>query len=476
MNSPSRPAAAIARIQARLDENDLLPGLLLIVLVSLAAVTPAQNDTFWHLRSGQQMWETGAPLVTEPFSHTSYGAPLHNHWWLSQLIFFWVYSAGGPFLLTLVVGACAVGAIVGSWRLTKGPWELRMGLLAWLAIATAPEWALRPQVFSLVLLVVATHLVARDRLAWLPLVCIVWANLHALVIFGVALSGAVLLDALVWSRTQLKQSALIAAACVAAPVVSPIGLNYWPQVLATVSVSRELQIQEYQMPLNAEDVLFWAAVGVLLVVAAMQRHRLARLPRSDRIMLIAALVLAVAGAMAARNVAFFAVVAAPVLSRLWPVPERTSMQGRVRPFGMAATGMCLLAATVGSVAVFLQWRDEGRRLGWQPMSAAAIEAVRRCPDPIFNRLEDGGFLMWTLPDRRVFVDSRMEAYPPEVLRASRQADLYGDYRAIFQTFGINCAVVTTGDPLYSRLERDPSLTKIFTDVTRSVFVRNAKKS
>ena len=463
----------IARILARFDENDLLPGLLLIVLAALAALTPAQNDTFWHLRSGQQMWETGAPLVTEPFSHTSFGAPLHNHWWLSQLVFFWVYSVGGPFLLTLLVGACAVGAIVGSWRLTKGPWELRMGLLAWLALATAPEWALRPQVFSLVLLVVATHLVVRDRLAWLPLVCMLWANLHALVIFGVALSGAVLLDALVWSRTRLKQSALIAAACVAAPVISPIGLNYWPQVLATVSISRELQIQEYQMPLNAEDVLFWAAVVALLVVATMQRHRLARYPRCDRIMLIGALVLAVAAAMAARNVAFFAVVAAPALSRLWPLRERTSKQRRVRPFGMAAAGMCLVAAAVGSVAVFLQWRDSGRRLGWQPMSAAAIDAVRGCPDPIFNHLEDGGFLMWTLPARRVFVDSRMEAYPVEVLRASRQADLYGDYEAIFRAYGINCAIVTTGDQLYSRLERDSSLTKTFTDVGRSVFVRNA---
>ena len=49
---------------------------------------------------------------------------------------------------------------------------------------------------------------------------------------------------------------------------------------------------------------------------------------------------------------------------------------------------------------------------------------------------DGGYLIWSLPGHRVFVDGRMEAYPPEVLRASRQADLFGDYEAIFRDYGI----------------------------------------
>jgi len=87
---------------------------------------------------------------------------------------------------------------------------------------------------------------------------------------------------------------------------------------------------------------------------------------------------------------------------------------------------------------------------------------------------DGGYLIWSLPSHRVFVDGRMEAYPPEVLRASRQADLFGDYEAIFRDYGINCAIVTTGMPLYSRLQADPSMTRTFADDTRAVFVRAAQ--
>jgi hypothetical protein len=65
----------------------------------------------------------------------------------------------------------------------------------------------------------------------------------------------------------------------------------------------------------------------------------------------------------------------------------------------------------------------------------------------------------------------MEAYPPEVLRASRQADLFGDYEAVFRDYGINCAIVTTGTPLYTKLTADQSMTRTFADANRAVFVR-----
>ncbi len=248
------------RLHAKFSDDDLISILIFIVLAAFACMLPAQNDTFLHLRSGMHMWQTGSFLLTEPFSHTAYGAELHNHWWLTQLVFYGVHSLGGPFLLTLFAGACALAAVAGSWRLVRGPWDVRAVLLAWLVITTAPSWSIRPQVVSLLLLMIVLHLVARNRLWWLPLVCVVWGNAHGLVIFGVAMAGAVLLEALLWSRHEIRRAALIVAACVAAPTISPLGWNYWPQILSTVSLARELQIQEYQMPLRPQDlpVLGWS--------------------------------------------------------------------------------------------------------------------------------------------------------------------------------------------------------------------------
>jgi hypothetical protein len=118
---------------------------------------------------------------------------------------------------------------------------------------------------SLALLVLMAHLIVRDRQAWLPAVCVLWANSHAMVIFGVVMSGAVALEALVWSRAGARRAVVVAAACAAAPMLSPLGWSYWPQILATVSVSRELQIQVSDA-LALKDLPFWIVLGALFVL------------------------------------------------------------------------------------------------------------------------------------------------------------------------------------------------------------------
>jgi hypothetical protein len=143
-----------------------------------------------------------------------------------------------------------------------------------------------------------------------------------------------------------------------------------------------------------------------------------------------------------------------------------------RPLGALPAAICLVAAIGAAVAVFAQWRDGGVRLGWRPISEQAIATIRDCPDPLFNEMRDGGFLMWALANRRVFVDGRMEAYPLQVLRASRQADVYGDYETTFKQYGIKCAVVTARTLLYDKLSRDSSMTLISSDAGRAVFVRS----
>ena len=443
-------------------------------MAAFACVLPAQNDTFLHLRSGLQMWQSGSFLGTEIFSHTAYGAEVHNHWWLTQLLFYGAYVLGGPFLLTLLAGGCALAAIAVSWRLTRGPWELRIGLLAWLVLTTAGAWSIRPQVISLVLLALVIHLIARNKLEWVPVVCVVWANAHGLVIFGVAMSAAVLLEAILWSRTEIRRAAVVAVACAAAPMMSPVGLSYWPQIFSTVSMARELQIQEYQMPLRGIDLPFWAALVALAALAFRHRRGFADLPRVDRVLMLGAALLGAASVSTARNVAFFAIAAAPAISRLWSAltlaPPATR---RARPLEAAAMALCVAVAAGASLFVALRWRSSDSELGWQPVSNAALTALRHCPDPLFNEMRDGGFLIWALADRRVFVDGRMEAYPIELLRASRQADVYGHYEPAFSRYHIRCALVTTGSPLHQRLAADRTMTRTYSDAGRSVFVRSA---
>jgi|SoiMethySBSTD1v2_1073268.scaffolds.fasta_scaffold00176_18 hypothetical protein len=451
-------------------EEALAPMLLLVGLGALVCLTPAQNDTWWHLRSGREMWETGSLLTTERFSHTAFGADLRNYWWISQLAFFALYAMGGPVLLTLAAGACAYAAVFGSWRLMRGSWEVRLVLLIFLILATAPEWAVRPQVISLALLVLTAHALTRDRVGWLPLLFVVWANAHPQVVLGVALTGAAALEALVWSRTRVKRDMWTAVCCAAAPMASPDGWRFWLEAIQTVSVSRAVQLQEYRPPIDAGSLPFWIAVGVLAVMVFLKRGSIANWDRADRVLTIAAVLLAAASVGAARNIAFFAVIAAPALSRI--LSSRNAVPARASaPAGVGAYVMVAVAVVAAAVAVRVGWQDGGVRLGWRPLSDSIVNAVRLCPGRMFNHLADGGYLMWALPSRPVFVDSRMNAYPVALLQRSRDADLNGVYSDLFRQYGIGCAVVSTESPLRQRLAGDPSMTPVYADAAHAVFQR-----
>jgi hypothetical protein len=456
-----------------LTDEALVPLLLFIGLGAFVWLTPAQNDTWWHLRSGQEMWATGSLLTTERFSHTAFGAAFSNYWWLSQLAFYALFTLGGPVLLTLFAGSCAFAAVYGSWRLMRGAWEARLTLLLFLTIATAPQWAVRPQVISLAFIVLSAYLIVNNRSGWLPLLCVVWANTHPQVVFGVLIAGAAALEALVWSRTRARRDVLVAAGCVAALLASPDGWHYWSETVNTVSISRAVELQEYRPPVDAGSIPLWLAVATLLVMTWTKRSTLRDWARGDRVLLITSFLLALASLGAVRNTAFFAVIAAPVLSRL--CSGREPAQYRPRPVGRLAYGMVAVAILIAVLSVRARWDKHGEQLGWQPLSASLIEAVRKCPDRLFNHLVDGGPLMWALPSRHVFVDSRMNAYPITLLKQSREADLRGEYADLFRQYGIRCAVVATDSPLARRLELDDAMTRTYSDPQRTVFARSSDR-
>ena len=452
----------------RLSDDDLPFVLLFVALAAFACVIPAKSDTFYHLRSGRAMWETGWLLERETFSHTAYGLRLHNHWWLSQLAFYGLYSVGGPALLTAAAGACAFIALYLSWRLVRGSVETRLVLLLALLLV-APQWSVRPQVFSMLLLMILVRLVLADRLAWVPALLLVWANAHALVVMGVVLAGAVAVEAVLWSRHRLGAALWTVAASAVVPMVSPLGLHYWPRVITTVRESRVLGILEYRsaFTLGTDAVGFWILVVALAVAAIRAAARIDRLTPGERVLLLTSGVFAVAAMMSLRNVAFFALVAVPVLSWLVP-PAAVRLPKRA---GGAAYAMVGAAVLIGALLVVSRWRDGGARIGWRPMTPDAIAAIRTCRGPLFNEFDEGGILTWFVPERPVFVDGRVEAYPAEFLQRTARVSTTADYRAIFDDYGIRCAALNSRSRMAAAMRRDPEMRLSHADERWMVFER-----
>jgi hypothetical protein len=454
----------------RLTDDAFSSALLFIAFAALALCMPPQNDTWWHLRAGREMIETGNILSTERFSHTAFGTPLyHNHEWLTQLLFYGLFGLGGPPLLAVFCATCVIAAIAGAWRLVQGSWEVRLGCLVLLMLGSASGWAVRPQAISLALFVLAVHMVIKERDYWLPLLCLIWSNMHGVAIVGAVIAGCSALEAVVWSRHRARRAILIALACVLAPIATPLGWHYWPRVVQVVRTVRDLQIQEYRSSFELLQLPFWMTLVALLIAVAWKAPLISKQTRATRLLLLTASVFAIAGAMSVRNVPLFFMVGVPALSRLLPAPAK---QQTPRPAPLGAVVLLGLTTVVAAAAVAVAWRDGGARLGWRPISSSAVEAVRKCTGPMFNGFVDGGILAWFVPDRRIFVDSRgVEAYSLQLLWRSREADLSGDYQQLFEDFAIACAAVAANSPIARRLHTDGNFQQQYADDQWAVFTR-----
>ena len=449
---------------------DRLGASLLFLGIAVAACfSPAQNDTWWHLRAGADIWNLRAVDLTDHYSHTVNGAYWPNHEWLSQTLMYGAYRFGGLPLLTAFVASLVVGAWWLTWRLAPGGNVRRLVLCALALIPSATAWSLRPQVVTLLMLAVTGLLLVRRWYLLLPPLFLVWANLHAGVMLGfVLLAGGTVAAALEERRWPWRLCAAVGAS-VAASMLTPLGPSLWTEVPATLARTRPYGIMEWRAPgLEPLFAPFWLLGAALVALAVAAKPWRGGLNHSWT-MIGGALAMLPLAISSGRNVPPFLLLAVPAVAALWT--SRAPAEGRAprrkeHPRLNARILVVAIVAGVGSVAY--AWTRELPRLGWHPLTTPAIAALTACPDPLYNRYDEGGFVIWFLPERKVFLDSRQDPYPAKLVTAQIEAEASGDYQTLFDRYAIRCAFVGAYSPIARRLHTDGWRT-LYTNRSWSVF-------
>ncbi|MCJ7668111.1 MAG: hypothetical protein MUP04_07520 [Anaerolineae bacterium] len=78
-----------------LDTKRLLVIILFISIFVMATQGIGDPDFFWHLRTGQLIWERRSIPREDPFSYTARGQAWVAHEWLTETILFALYSLIG---------------------------------------------------------------------------------------------------------------------------------------------------------------------------------------------------------------------------------------------------------------------------------------------------------------------------------------------------------------------------------------------
>lgn len=454
----------------RLSSERLATGLMVVALATLAAFSPAQSDTWWLLRAGKDIWQQHAVRLVDQYSYTAHGLFWPNHEWLTELAFFFFYSVGGLPMLTAVCATLVLYAWAVSWRLCRGSFEVRIVVFVIPLSACVAEWALRPQTVSLALFATACALLVKRRHAALPLLFLLWANLHGGVSLGVAALAGATASTIFSTKRVPWRLLLIDVLCFAATCVSPLRLGLWTFIPGSVERLKTTQVLEWQAP-GADPKMwgFWALAAALPVLTVYAWRRADDRARTLAGISAALLPLAVTSV---RNVPVFLLAAVPAVTSLFDSVSpraRRPMRARERE---DVNGVIFLGATaIAIVVVASGWSVRMPVLGWKPIPAEAIAALEDCQGPIYNTFNDGGILIWFVPDRPVFIDNRQDPYPIAFLRESREVELGAPYSGMLNRYGVKCAVVATDVPVTNNLRTDANWRVTYQDERWTVLVR-----
>ena len=73
---------------------------------------------------------------------------------------------------------------------------------------------------------------------------------------------------------------------------------------------------------------------------------------------------------------------------------------------------------------------------------------------MYNHYDNGGPLIWFVPEQPVFIDSRQHPYPASFVVEHFDVEDSGNYAPLFARYGIRCAVLPPYSKVSQALTRD----------------------
>lgn len=492
--------------------NPALDALLLFFIVNLALQTPTEPDFGWHLRTGLDLLAHGWQMpTTDPYSHTMPDWPWVEHAWLTDGLIGWLYRGTGLLGVVVLFAAIPVAAGLVAAGAGRAGWTSRLVAVAIMLWVARPFLGVRTQMVTLLGLALLLWLWRRiqDEQTWplwtIPPLFLLWANLHGgftagLLTLGViGLASAAMrvtadrrssvaswLDEPVPAWPQVGLLAVTIGFAGVATLINPYGWHLYREIYLSLSDRFMLEtLQEWQ-PLSLEMGAGVLYVGYLAVLG------LAAILCYRRIEPVRWAVLAVFFAFSVRhwrNIPFFLIVSLPLCTELVAdVAARVAARmpawvQRPKQWGLGLA----LAAAVCMVVLGPDHLTRVVRSGLAPEeffrgTDYPIEAVRwisanreKVGIRLFNEYGHGGFLLWWLPEERVFIDGRMPAWRIGDRRIFEDyiALTSGDPPAlgVLDKYKVDWALVTRDSPLARALGARTGWRAAYEDAKVRIYVR-----
>lgn len=397
--------------------------IALLILLSVALLLPlSPQDYWWYLRLGQDVVRTGSVPTFDTYSFTQASSPFFYQSWLAALIFWKTYQAGGlmlTFFLRAVVIAITYTLLWGLVRgAGTGP-RLASLLTVLAALAGSSNWSFRPQLFIYPIFVLALSIISKwtqgkNRGLWLlPVLSMLWVNLHGSFPLLFILGGF----AFLFGKGDKKQLAVAIAISVFTLFINPHGIYVLGYVKDMLSAPSNQQFSVEWMPMvnrgwQANLFFMWLLIFVPLAAASSRKLTLLEWVY---FMLFGWLAL-----LGIRYVIWFIFIMVILTARLlaeWDVRYLERPVQNEKPVVNIFAACLLLLIPFTLLPGFREaWWPDAPRAYDSANPVKATEWLAAHPElagPLWSDYSFSSYLIFALPSRPVWIDTRFELYPPQ---------------------------------------------------------------
>jgi len=482
----------------------LFSSLIFILIVLLLARPPWDPDLGWHLRNGQDILKFGAPKG-DLYSHTMFGYPWISHEWLTDVLLYLSSHYLGLVFLSIVFALIVFAAYFISARVAKTRIESTLIAVLIATLVAMPVVGIRPQMITLLGLSIALWILFEWRnkpktkiIYWFIPLMLLWVNLHGGFASGLVLMavfGAIELVKYLFKRykiskvsgqvislSQFWQLVGVGIVSLAVTFINPYTWRVYEELFRTIFNDLVRQGISEWLPVTLQSSSSYNLAiytGLIIVLLAFSWRKV------DSTKIWIGVIFFLIAISSWRNMPLFPLVTLPLLSE---------MIDKLSPKGIyyclrSGWAIILVIALLGYVAydryytiIPLSTNDElFGAIHKYPYGAVQYIKTNHLPGKMFNEYNWGGYLVWKLPEKKVFIDGRMAIWKTktqnifdEYLQLSKTEDTTP---AILDKYEIGWALVYKDRPFKNYfMSHNDEWELVYNDNLSLIFQRKSNSS
>jgi hypothetical protein len=447
-------------------------------------------DIWWHLRTGQWIVAHGHVPIEDPFSIFGAGKPWIAYSWLFEVLVYGLhrhFGLTGLVAFTVTMSLMVAVTIHLLLRRARLPFVAEVLLLGVIFASLKPLLSPRPWLFSILFTAIELILISTLRRSWkfipalvLPMLFVLWANLHIQFVYGLAILAFLTVESMVnrFAKSRLPHtdgrvltvthSFLLLGSCLVATLVNPYHYGVYLAILEYVMQSGAFRNISELHPMFFRSLADWLVLSLTLTGAFVLGWQ-----RRWNIFYLGLFVMASFFAFRARrDVWFMALVVTAIVSEFAGTDKYREYFNFTKQ---------RVAAVILSVTICLYGLSHIRDVSEKSLAKVvelhfptqAVKFIRssRLSGPLYNSLDWGGYLIWSLPELPVAVDGRTNLHGDErIARSVATWDGSTAWKKDPELLRAHLIIAQIGKPLTHLIRGDPRYRLVYEDNTAAVFV------